>query len=1120
MPIKKRATFKKRKTGYDATKERSAKKLTGEKKLSGGLKKRKSDVFSKASNSDRYGKKQKRDNELTTEQQPPIFGDELPECAEQLGWNCFDVAIDLQKYVDANGKVGRAALVAYALANSSNVLFRNLLAPEIKHAAALTAVYMNSKSEMPIATKLGTKPDKLEFQQVDSSRFVSEPACENLEKYTLPTSMHTEELLAIVNDYYSAHDNMTAAVAKCNDELKRVEGHRLSLAELDVFFQDRKNRDTNKRAYSAFIRKCNKLYTPHETAFNNYCLSENVYRQYVEKYYGENHWFAFQRELGSTSMIDIAARMLNVVIVIYQGAEEIYRTQTPGIKTLDVEYNGFNHFYKLRLTRNSITLESDKERISSIWEEYNKTKTFSLQSAKDLTRLTRKYGGASVILGAVLTVLQNAQTDVQVKIAMSQTLKYAVKDGIKTEAVVLVRLLDASNDNVVRAEIIFALGYLLQHLDQEGERINPELVTNLQQRIDTMDDISPLARSFIQEQLREHCNLVNRDKYKTHTGTRYLGAVKRKALTITSKTQQTVKSTIKTAHTEEIKIDIQSIANALRGRKQSTHSHAEVTPRKVVSSKGSDQSWDKGTYSEVKTQYGKALSGTIIKDDEKDSYLPGKFLDQNAKWYCGSKIGFLLVDRMIGATFSKISLTQLLGQAAIAKLIQCLGNLDQLRQSIVGNIQLSDIISSGLFSYDYAWLPDNPNELERPITTKIRQLQQELEVALRNKTDTDELMRRVKSALYDEIDLIRVDAITAIYNCFNQTKSIIAGNPHYFQVIVQCLKDKNLKLKEYAIKIILGCEDAIDMEVCSEILRQCVNDLEQNLVKSAIDPILKYAEVPKLCVTLFDLEIILRISALLASEDLDADTKLKCCKVVFYYLENNKEVISKNKPMTRLLQHLLPVISGINIDSNLKYEALAIVFQIAEQKESLPQSVVDVITANLPNFEDNVANFAIIILGAVCESDAVTIRNVDNLSKWLVDDRVMSTRDGKISFEAKTEDNATSPCLAAIVAKIFARALAKGAIVVEQSLSDLTKALENSNEQTRIHVAKALFFASEKHFFPGDVLITLREYVTDKIPNIAIYISVAYTEGLKKTVSSKTSNSSKSFRNFGKNICC
>ena len=88
----------------------------------------------------------------------------------------------------------------------------------------------------------------------------------------------------------------------------------------------------------------------HEQNLQTYCTSLQTYEQYIRDYYGAHGWIVFQQNFSgetSTSMIDIAARMLNKVIIIYQENQEIYRTQNKDTTgEIKIDYNGINHFEK------------------------------------------------------------------------------------------------------------------------------------------------------------------------------------------------------------------------------------------------------------------------------------------------------------------------------------------------------------------------------------------------------------------------------------------------------------------------------------------------------------------------------------------------------------------------------------------------------------------------------------------------------------------------------------------------------------------------------------------------------------------------------------------------------
>ena len=84
----------------------------------------------------------------------------------------------------------------------------------------------------------------------------------------------------------------------------------------------------------------------------DYCEREDVYRAYIQDYYGnQNGWFAFQRNCSgerNTSMIDIAAKMLKEKIIVHDrkiSGDIIFSTQEPFSHETHVIYDGHNHFY-------------------------------------------------------------------------------------------------------------------------------------------------------------------------------------------------------------------------------------------------------------------------------------------------------------------------------------------------------------------------------------------------------------------------------------------------------------------------------------------------------------------------------------------------------------------------------------------------------------------------------------------------------------------------------------------------------------------------------------------------------------------------------------------------------
>jgi len=280
----------------------------------------------------------------------------------QLGWNCFDIAVGI-----TDESLGRRRIVQYALDNANDSEFRRLLAPEIRHAAALTVSYMlieGANNEDEIKNVIALDELFQIYQTIDANeqynKFLIEQNIQQIFEQKkqlhfpaacLPESLRTDKLKNIVVQYQQAHENIRGAVASCNDELGLGEGQRKSLEELDDFLEERKDQECYQAIYRRFKEAKDGIYTPHEQEFEEYCQQEGTYKQYVEGYYGKNNWFAFQRRFAgentSTSMIDIVAKMLGANIVIYQEENVIYRTTTTNIteiNPIEIIYSGNNHF--------------------------------------------------------------------------------------------------------------------------------------------------------------------------------------------------------------------------------------------------------------------------------------------------------------------------------------------------------------------------------------------------------------------------------------------------------------------------------------------------------------------------------------------------------------------------------------------------------------------------------------------------------------------------------------------------------------------------------------------------------------------------------------------------------
>jgi hypothetical protein len=283
-----------------------------------------------------------------------------PEHQKQNGWACFDIAVGFE----------RKQLIEFALKNIHLLEFRQLLASEIRHAAALGAVYMNLQDEeneklakeiselFMLADALNDKASK---EQLEAQAFnlLESDVDIGLSQFSLPISMHTKQLQKIVNDYVQAHEKMRSAVATCNQALGYQEGKYLSLAELDRYFV---NPDNQNVAYSAYQQARTNSFSPFESAFIKYCQKKAICTQYIQEYYAKRGWFSFQLSFNgenNTSMVDIAARMIgkNIVIHDIKDLEKIlYPAKITNLEEIHIAFNGHDHFVGMVLKNKISTI--------------------------------------------------------------------------------------------------------------------------------------------------------------------------------------------------------------------------------------------------------------------------------------------------------------------------------------------------------------------------------------------------------------------------------------------------------------------------------------------------------------------------------------------------------------------------------------------------------------------------------------------------------------------------------------------------------------------------------------------------------------------------------------------
>ena len=162
----------------------------------------------------------------------------------------------------------------------------------------------------------------------------------------------------------------------------------------------------------------------------------------------------------------------------------------------------------------------------------------------------------------------------------------------------------------------------------------------------------------------------------------------------------------------------------------------------------------------------------------------------------------------------------------------------------------------------------------------------------------------------------------------------------------------------------------------------------------------------------------------------------------------------------------------------------------------------------IDSFDDQFVNLIVMVLGMICETPETEILSVEKLANKLSDDRVIVITPEGIIFEPRSKDNSWCPSISSIVGKIFANALQKKIKITDQSINHLIQALNSKDNQTKILSAKSLFFAVREengNFISGEALNKLMDYVDDRVPDVAVYSTIAYVKGLLQLSSAGSS---------------
>ncbi|XP_047735505.1 uncharacterized protein LOC125177583 [Hyalella azteca] len=268
----------------------------------------------------------------------------------------------------------------------------------------------------------------------------------------------------------------------------------------------------------------------------------------------------------------------------------------------------------------------------------------------------------------------------------------------------------------------------------------------------------------------------------------------RKNLQVVSRTIQTVKSKHEEKNSEETDFKILDLSERIK--RQQRRIQCNTSQDKILTENGQsgdDRSWWRTTWEETVNLYTRVVcEGRVIKDDDKDNYLPGKFLCSDSHcifktdvfdgigFYSTLKLYSFFINRMCASVFLEVSKKQQLSSRTIEKLLWCVTDLDSLVSVLELPENFEEKIATAV-QKDYWRIknikdPDIFHRFVKKIIDKTLEEYTESVLFLFSKTGVREKYyskEEIKGIIRQEMHKVRQDAIEAIHNCVRRDKKVL-----------------------------------------------------------------------------------------------------------------------------------------------------------------------------------------------------------------------------------------------------------------------------------------------------------------------------------------------------------
>ena len=704
------------------------------------------------------------------------------------------------------------------------------------------------------------------------------------------------------------------------------------------------------------------------------------------------------------------------------------------------------------------------------------------------------------------------------------SLKYLCRNSITSSSridiskfidikIITARLMKTSDmlTNRVKNELVMVLAYLIESLNENKKEINN--ILDIKAEILKTTEICDDVREFLLSKIGAN---MNNKQQQTIISTKYNKYIKKERNEkVVTKTIQTVKSSIPSQTSEEIEFKIQNLINALKSRNRKIVINTTQDSIETFNDlKGDDRSMWRNTWAECMHLYQLASQGQTIKKDDKDKYLVDKFFGKQYFTSSGNSRNLccMFINRMIAATFLKVSKRHELNDDTIEKLMKCVTDLYSFVSFCTYGTTYNDVHKNFREAVFARYLADYEScecdlvkVFAKKIADKTMIIQTKKGIFKNYKEASRKLFSEseVNEIIDKEIDKIRIDAMNALFNSVLRNRKCLTKlrlkKIENFLTSVDNTEVKEENFKNILIRIISLVDSSSDLNYKGlfttylNLIKTSSQNTNVENIKSALNFINGQSRDIKRCQELFSQSVIDDLINIMISKRNLFDEMDLIIEIINNFLGHETSIGLGDNHLNTLIDSILNN-SKIKKQDLIKGCLIAILF--TAEKKYILSKIIETKLIGLINKNTDYSNYIILILSRMNIKIGNTV-DVDVLSCYLNSDDVeIIDQDEGIKFEKSSDSNTNCTPISLMVSKLLKTSIENNVSLSHPTVERILQLIRNShkaNKQTRIIAAKCIYQLKNKFKFDYDEINMIQLSINDDVYDVKVYMQASYS---------------------------